>query len=154
MKLIIDPRSHMDHGLSTGHLLLIAEGLKQKEEGKLTILQLDIPKHLPKLPCKLRGPIVGMEPIGEGVVEWCQRGAREVLSRMVRHDVLESKMAEYYNPESVQTSAVLTAVIGPDGTLFTAYGGPLAPREPGDPSISEEDRLESAKFWSEHALVP
>ena len=37
--------------------------------------------------------------------------------------------------------------------LFTAFGGPLAPREPGDPDMTDAKEIaESKKFWSEHAL--
>lgn len=38
--------------------------------------------------------------------------------------------------------------------LYTAYGGPQAPREPGDPSIkSWEELVASREFWSQHALL-
>lgn len=36
--------------------------------------------------------------------------------------------------------------------LYTAFGGPLAPREPGDPDLPAEERAESEAFWAEHAL--
>jgi hypothetical protein len=39
--------------------------------------------------------------------------------------------------------------------LYTAFGGPMAPREPGDPSITDVDDLkESTLFWAQHALSP
>jgi hypothetical protein len=53
----------------------------------------------------------------------------------------------------------LTVIAGPgddglDGVvLYTAYGGKCAPREPGDTSLNDEQRLESQAFWSEHALA-
>jgi hypothetical protein len=37
--------------------------------------------------------------------------------------------------------------------LYTAFGGPLAPKEPGDPTLKDSEREESEKFWSQHALV-
>jgi len=37
--------------------------------------------------------------------------------------------------------------------LYTAYGGPVAPREPFDRSLDEEAKAESEKFWAEHALA-
>jgi hypothetical protein len=37
--------------------------------------------------------------------------------------------------------------------LFTAYGGPAAPREPGDSSIASwEELTQSRRFWAQHAL--
>ena len=38
-------------------------------------------------------------------------------------------------------------------TLFTAFYGPSAPKEPWDPSLSDEGRAESEAFWRTHALV-
>lgn len=35
--------------------------------------------------------------------------------------------------------------------LYTAYGGPCVPQEPGDPSC--RDRAASEAFWAQHALV-
>ena len=50
----------------------------------------------------------------------------------------------------------MTVVAGPDGEipcrLYTCYGGPCAPREPGDTSLSDEERAESLAFWLQHAL--
>jgi hypothetical protein len=38
--------------------------------------------------------------------------------------------------------------------LYTAYGGPQAPREPGDPAIKDfAEQAASEIFWSEHALA-
>ena len=46
----------------------------------------------------------------------------------------------------------MTIVCGPhdghDFVLFTAYGGPQAPREP-----FEDKSPEARKFWEEHALA-
>jgi hypothetical protein len=38
-------------------------------------------------------------------------------------------------------------------TLFTAFYGKLAPREPWDPSLPDQDRAESEEFWKTHAIV-
>jgi hypothetical protein len=51
----------------------------------------------------------------------------------------------------VRSSRFVTVVAGPhdgqDWVLFTAYGGPLMPREP-----FEDDSEESRIKWEEHAL--
>ena len=53
----------------------------------------------------------------------------------------------------------MTVVAGPhDGhpcVLYTAYGGPIAPREPWDPALTDTlgiDLAASLTFWREHAL--
>ncbi len=52
----------------------------------------------------------------------------------------------------------LTVIAGPsDGkacVLYTSYGGPCAPREPGDPGIPNWEGVQEARaFWAEHALA-
>ena len=37
--------------------------------------------------------------------------------------------------------------------MFTAFYGPLAPKEPTDPTLSDAEREEAVKFWSKHALT-
>lgn len=49
---------------------------------------------------------------------------------------------------------LVTVIAGPHGddacVLYTAFGGPLAPQEPGDPGCKDVEA--STKFWAEHAL--
>jgi hypothetical protein len=57
----------------------------------------------------------------------------------------------------VRPTRQLTIVAGPHGdepcVLYTAYGGPEAPREPGDPDIpGHSARDAAAVFWADHAL--
>ena len=37
--------------------------------------------------------------------------------------------------------------------LYTVFGGPIAPKEPDDPTLTDEQRPESIAFWAEHALA-
>lgn len=37
-------------------------------------------------------------------------------------------------------------------TVFTAFPGLKAPKEPNDPNLREDEREESEKFWSTHAI--
>ena len=37
--------------------------------------------------------------------------------------------------------------------IFTAFRGPLAPKEPGDPRCSDAERPEAEAFWAKHALL-
>jgi hypothetical protein len=41
---------------------------------------------------------------------------------------------------------------GADVKVFTAYGGPGAPREITDQSLPAEAAEEAAQFWATHAL--
>lgn len=38
-------------------------------------------------------------------------------------------------------------------TIFTAFTGKIAPKEPWDPRINPEEKAESENFWKHHALV-
>lgn len=72
------------------------------------------------------------------------RGERTVASRLV------------LGREAALTRRI-TLVCGPhEGhpTVFTAYWGDAAPREPGDPSHDAASFAESVEFWCKHALVP
>lgn len=73
-----------------------------------------------------------------------RRGDRSWESRLVRATPVQTRL--------------VTVVAGPhDGSpcvLYTAYGGPQAPREPGDPNIRDDaERKACVAFWSEHALI-
>ena len=50
----------------------------------------------------------------------------------------------------------MTVIGGPDANgltiLYTAYGGPAAPREPWDPGSTSSAR-EAQRFWSEHGRL-
>lgn len=58
--------------------------------------------------------------------------------------------------EAADTS-LLTIGICTDGdgknTIFTAFYGQLAPKEPWDQRLSDSERSESEIFWNNHALV-
>lgn len=61
-----------------------------------------------------------------------------------------------YNREAEDTSLINIGVcVDDDGlwTLFTAFYGVLAPKEPWDERLTENEREESEAFWSTHALV-
>jgi hypothetical protein len=161
MKLIISPKSHLDHGLVSGHITLIAMALEGRENG-FCILQLDIPTSLPPLECGLRGPTVGTPPVLDKYTRMSTRGDRKWASRVfdvtVSLDIgstgrIYGRGTEYPGLLDKLEVRKMVAIVGPDGTLFTAYGGPLAPREPGDTSMNAQEREESIAFWNEHALV-
>jgi hypothetical protein len=134
--------SHLDHALTEAQVEFVL-GLSAKE-GDLTIQTVELPEELGTVPCGLFGPLMGDEPVSDDECEMVKRGNRPNASRVCDRE-----------PRQVRT---VTVISGPhDGeacVLFTAFGGPLAPKEPGDVSIkSEAERKESEEFWAEHALA-
>jgi hypothetical protein len=53
---------------------------------------------------------------------------------------------------SLLTIGICTDDDGKD-TVFTAFYGQLAPKEPWDPRLSDSERSEAESFWASHALV-
>ena len=95
-------------------------------------------------PSSLYGPLAGDKPVSESDVTYGVRGDRGYESRLI------DKPSRQVNQ--------LTVIAGPDGeghscVLYTAYGGPCAPKEPLTPGITPEELVESKEFWEEHALA-
>lgn len=142
------PESHVDHGIpravlawALGHL---AETLGADALGRVTVTTLEIPRSLPRVPCALYGPATGYGPVPDSVAFYRRRGNRPGESRVIC--------------AAPHPDRRLTVVVGPVDdvaglVLYTAYGGPQAPREPWDPSLDEAGRAEAEAFWSEHALA-
>ena len=145
--LVIHPISHLDHGLSPEHLAWLQEVFADREG--FFEATVDVPPHLSsELMSALWGPSSGDAPIREPDVEYVVRPGRRCVSR-----VLVNPLA------TLRPTRRLSVVAGPFESepcvLYTAYGGPAAPREPGDPTISSwHGILESRTFWAEHALAP
>lgn len=123
MKIIAD--SHLDHGLTLAHLAWLAR--IGAPGGAVTVMTLTLPDELPALTCALYGPAMGDAPVTEGII-LSMRGDRQWWSRLV--------------PLPARETRLVTIVTGPHDdepcVLYTAYGGPAAPREPGDPSLRAE----------------
>jgi hypothetical protein len=142
--LTINAESHLDHGLSPAHVAWLLETFKDKDA--FFIATVEIPTHLDSVECGLYGPAMGDSPVTEALVHYAVRPSRRCASRIV--------------PLVPRSTRLLTVVAGPSGPidclLYTSYGGPAAPREPGDPSIAcndEEALVESRNFWADHALA-
>ena len=147
MKVNITEKSHADH-LSPSILEFVLSVLAAGESStKLGLPTFQI--HVVQLedgvtvPCALRGPETGEAPVTEDQVHYGTRGGRPNISRLT-------------DLPATQDNRV-TVLIGRDNedsdwNLFTAYGGPLAPQEPGDPYLPAEKHADSVAFWSQHAL--
>jgi hypothetical protein len=117
------------------------------------IATVELPAHLGPLDCGLYGPAVGDEPVPDALAVYAKRGTRDNASRMVRRPSRPTR--------------TLTVIAGPQGPgnstpddttiMYTSYGGPCAPREPGDLSLQGDGQeaalAESKAFWAEHALA-
>jgi hypothetical protein len=133
--------SHLDHGLTEAQVAHI--GQRFAERDSFFIETFELPEELGTVPCGIHGPIMGDAPVDEAEVTYQVRGERLFSSRMIAKE-----------ERKVRT---VTVIAGPHEdqacVLFTAFGGPLAPREPEDVSIpSDEERAKSRAFWAQHAL--
>lgn len=129
--------SHLDHGLTDAQREYLG-GLEVSPGDAVVVKTIELPAELGEVPCALYGPTMGDDPVPESEVEYAVRGDRKGESRLV------ARPARMTNK--------VTVIAGPhDGmrdVLFTAFGGPAAPRE-----VFECDDDESREFWKEHALA-
>lgn len=139
MKITDD--SHTDHAITPEQMEYIMAKFGHRDA--FFIETVDLPPRLGTVPCGLHGPIMGDEAVPESEVSYSQRGEREGDSRMC-------------DRPARQVSQV-TLIAGPHEDepciLYTAFGGPLAPKEPTDPTIEEKDLPASKEFWGQHALT-
>ena len=141
----IDPVSHLDHGLTPAHLEWLLALFHDRRSFFLETIP--IPPELPPVTCALYGPVTGDEPVGEGEVRYVVRGTRSCASRILLAETMPSR-----------ETRLLTVIAGPSSDapciLYTAYGGPAAPREPGDLTLSSWEAIEESRaFWAVHALT-
>lgn len=138
MSLELHPDSHT-HGLPSEIIAYVLERFADREGFFRETIEL--PESLPMLSCGLFGPAMG-----EGTVTlatYTVRGKRSYASRVTSR--------------TPRPTRLLTVIAGPhDGracVLYTVHGGPIAPREPGDPAIASwEELVKAREFWAEHAL--
>jgi len=138
--LVVHKDSHLDHGLTEAHLQMLRDRFADREGFfKETF---EIPVGLAPLQCALHGPAMGDADVPEAECTYTLRntGGR---TRQCRREPRETRL--------------MTVIAGPhDGlgcVLYTSFGGPQAPRAPGDEDLKEEaDIAESREFWSRHAL--
>lgn len=138
MKITND--SHTDHNLTPAIIQYLLTLFAVRDA--FFIETVTLPEEFGTVPCGLHGPITGEPPVPETEVYYETRPPRTYTSRLCRRP-------------SIQTRQV-TVIAGPHENeaciLYTAFGGPLSPKEPGDTTLSPEQRAESEKFWAEHAL--
>lgn len=137
MALTITKDSHT-HNFNKKILDMIVEKYSDKEEFFIDTFTLVGVTLL----CGLYGPIMGDEPITSSACHMAPRAGREYPSRIVNGPMRPTDQ--------------ITVIAGPhEGDpciLYTCFAGPVAPKEPTDPALTDKERAESIKFWSEHAL--
>lgn len=151
--LVVDA-SHVDHGLApeqlswllarAGEHLLLFQPFTHDPAPPVLLLTLTLPETLGTAPCGLHGPAMGDAPLLEGDVTYAKRGQREGDSRLVERPARQ-----------VRKVSLIAGAHGDERwVLYTAFGGPITPREPTDPSLAgDDDALEESRaFWAQHAL--
>lgn len=147
---IISNVSHVDHDLTLEMLAYLKTAYADRDS--FFVQEIELPEYMGTVSCGLYGPAMGDDPIGEDEVVYRIRGNRKCASRMKAPHVLGGK----------RQTRKLTVVGGPaehNGVnypcvLYTAYGGPMAPREPGDVAIPDwAGVVTSREFWAKHCLV-
>lgn len=139
--LAIHADSHLDRSLTPAHAAFLLSHFADRTGFFAETVTL--PDDLPDLTCGLYGPTMGDPPVTDNV-SFEVRGERAYPTRAV--------------VAPMRPTRLLTVIAGPykgyPCVLYTAHGGPMAPREVGDPTlITEEARAESAAFWAVHALA-
>jgi hypothetical protein len=165
--LTLHKDSHIDHGLTQPQIDFLIS--RFADRNGFFIETVELPESLGTVPCGLYGPLMGDPEIQDRVCEGCGvcspctwfnsgalchnpilvrgqaykrvRGNRAYLSR-----VIDAPMRQ------VRTVTVIAGEHdGSACVLYTAFGGPLTPQEPGDPTC--KDPAKSKEFWSKHALA-
>lgn len=139
--LKLHSESHLDHSLTKPqieHLLALF-----KDRDGFFIETVTLPENLGTVPCGLFGPLVGDVTVPESEVIYERRGNRPQVSRLVNRQPRPTR----------QVSVIAGPYREETCVLYTAFGGPVAPFEPGDPALKEADREKSLAFWKEHALA-
>lgn len=136
MKIIAE--SHLDHGLSPAVVAHIANRFADRDS--FFIETFELPAELGEVEFGLHGPLVGDAPVPDAECRFEVRGNRAGASRVC--------------DRPTRLTRTVTVIAGPHTgetcVLFTAFGGPLAPKEPFD--AYDEERAASEAFWAEHAL--
>ncbi len=134
---------HADHGLNSGHLAFIDHIFETREPG-FFVASYELQEGCSDLLCALYGPSVGDDPVTDEDVSYEVRGERPGPSRLVER------------PHRPCRRMVVCGIVGDDPIVFTAYGTQASepsPREWWDASMKPHEAVESAKFWSTHALA-
>lgn len=133
--------SHVDHGLSKAQLDWLLDHFKDKTA--FFIETVTLPEKLGTVECGLHGPAAGTPEVQEGEVSYGARLTREWASRLCKRPKHATRLVTII-------AGIADAYKEMGMVLWTAYGGPPAPQEPGDPDC--KNLAASVEFWNKHAL--
>ena len=148
--LVIGADSHIHAAIPVDLLQHILSSFADRTEFFIEeISKEDAPLLLAGVTCDLYGPIVGDPPVEESAVVYAKRPGRKYDSRLLdqtRYPARETdRVTVIAGPHtSAETGEEFSCY------LYSVFGGPLAPQEPGDPSC--KDANASWKFWVQHAI--
>jgi hypothetical protein len=168
--------SHFDHGLNDAQRKYFLELFAARDS--FFIETVTMPSHLGYVPCGLFGPLMGDTPIPEAEVGYDVRGTRAWQSRLVERTPRQVRqvtvIAGPYEETCGRcggTGSFYGLAIPPDngpfncdcenGTIkhacivYTMFGGPKAPREPGELRL-KRDAAEKArmKYLQDYEYTP
>ncbi len=134
---------HADHGVSEK---VLAWAVAQVSSPGFFARTFELPPEETDLLNGLYGPACGDPPVEDEVTFTRQRSPDRPLSRMVRRPA---------RPTRLLTVIGVAPQEGGEAVIYTAYGGPLAAREPGDASLvlGSPEHQEAVAFWATHALA-
>lgn len=126
----IHAKSHLDHHLTDAQVVHIEQRFADRTE-PFFIETFELPPELGVVPCGLFGPVMGDLPVSDAEATRAKRGERAWQSRLVdrpaRHTRVVTVIAGAHDEVTTDGSKVHHPCI-----LYTAFGGPQAPQEPGD----------------------
>ena len=135
--LTIHSDSHTDHAIPTAvveHVLALFA-----DRDSFFIETLTYGADLPAVPCGLHVGVPDSECFRE------VRGDRAYSSRLCnRAPRMVREVTIIAGPHSEDADAGMV--------VYTMFGGPLAPKEPGDTCLSDEERPAAEAFWADAAL--
>jgi len=166
--------SHVDHGLTEAQLHHLLDRFADRRA--FFIETFTLPAEFGTVPCGLYGPLMGDPAIREEEVTYASRGERTWNSRLIalparqQHEVTviagpHEETCLRCGGDGIWYGLSIPPDNGPHQcddcnrtgkikhpcVLYTAFGGPIAPQELGDPNC--KDPAASAAFWREHALA-
>ena len=131
---------HADHGITPIQMEYVQSELAEQADG-FFIKQIVLPMELGTVPCGLYGPAMGDPAIADSEVTLEHRGDRPWADKLLIGWPM--RPVNYVQCIGIRN--------GDSFTLFTVYGGPLAPQNPADPTNKNPE--EAKAFWDAHALA-
>lgn len=141
---------------NSGLQIYVGEETLSHMEAHSDVNMSDVAEAIKQLDYK--GPFfIGSVDLGRVIgTDSCVEISAQDEVKMARRKNRDGLTPIVFGREAAPTTQIVVGICTDDDgleTLFTAFYGQLAPKEPWDPRLKDEEREESEKFWSTHALV-